>query len=1551
MGARVRPFNFLLILALICCQGLAAVSINDAIAGIGDNTVIVVWGASAHADDEAAAKALETGLRAAGFDAISSADDQVKPWTRQNAHIIVVGGPAVNSFARELKLTKWDFCAGRTWPCAEPRAVVRAYKNRLSPNRYAIVVAGWGREQTALCADLLARFKEHMTELAAHAVDVKATTAMTLIPATDHRVMLVTPDTLYAGGSAAATVTVTDEKGSPVPDTPITLLLLNKDDEPPSMVYEGKTGADGHVLAPFAVPEVPEGGYRLIIESGPDHLTGDVSIKVGRLLFIETDKPIYKPGQTIHGRVLVLDAELRPVSAPLEVSVQDAKGIKVYKKVDTSSGWGSLSFDLPLATELNLGTWKVTATSGDAEATVDVRVEKYVLPKFKIEVDMEKEWVLVDEKVKGSVSANYFFGKPVKGTAEIVASVYRGVWEEYATYTAELDDEGNAEFDLAAVGFAAGTVGAGGAGSLMLNVTVTDTGDHEEKESRLLKVVESPLVIQLIAESPTIKPGLPFDLLVVTKSPDGIPVDAEVGLSVAFSDDMWSDGTSTERTVETKNGMALATYTPPNSTQKGSVSAAAQGTTASLDLTVAYSPSSSFIHLAQKTRGVIGVGTLFEAEAHATFPGTTFYDVVAGGRTVFSGASDGNAISFAVTPAMAPSAKIVAYRINPDSEVAADTLPFDVELKLPVDLQADFDKEEAAPGDTVTVSFDAQRRSEIGFAIVDESVFALSEGRLNLRQVFDELERRFMEPSAEAHPKPDVNRWGPSYKPPQGAWETLEGAGLMVLASDDLVVPRSQQADIGWGRPMAPGGFFDDAMGFEVADMAFDAQPKRMMAAAPMEPEMKGMKEESGGQELAEVERVRQFFPETWMWVPDLETAEDGTATMSLSVPDSITTWRLHAVSSSSAGLGIAEGSLKVFQEFFADPDLPYAVIRGEEFPVKVQVYNYLGVPQKVQVTLEGGDWYDLVSGADEEVEVEPSGVRSVTYVIRPTKVGTRKVRITARGPNKADAVVKTLIVDPEGTRRESVENAMLSAGQRTDVDVSMPDDLVPDSDKVLVHVTPSLAAQAISGVENLLTLPTGCGEQTMIRMAPNTEMLRYLKQTDQLTPEIRAKSEFLMQTGYQRELTFQRTDGSFSAFGNSDSEGSLWLTAFVLMTFSGARELMTIDEGMMDRTADWIVGHQATDGSWAPVGFLCHKDLSGGLSGTFGLTAYTVLALSDYDRAPSGVLDKARSYLETELDSAKGDAYALSIAGLALNRLGSPEAEQAADMVLDLAEVGEKGTSFGSPVIEGKDLHVQPATVAVETASYAAILLMELKRPEAAGIVKWIHSQRNSRGGYGSTQDTVMAFKTLMLAARAQTREVDLSVRVLADGTEVAALKVGQDNFDVLQTVEVPSGTATVSLVGDGSGEVSTQVVSIWHEPALPEGAPTPDLDLQVTYDTADVAVSALIDVDVSVTYHGAGSSTGMLLVDVAVPTGFAANPGSLDSLVEDGTIMRFETAGRKIVLYIDDLPRDKELALSFKMMSLFPVKAKIPVSKAYAYYDPAITAESAAGEVTVVG
>jgi hypothetical protein len=65
-------------------------------------------------------------------------------------------------------------------------------------------------------------------------------------------------------------------------------------------------------------------------------------------------------------------------------------------------------------------------------AQLDVRVERYVLPKYEIKVELPKEWVLASETIVGTVSAEYSFGKPVQGEVEIVAARYVGTWEEYA---------------------------------------------------------------------------------------------------------------------------------------------------------------------------------------------------------------------------------------------------------------------------------------------------------------------------------------------------------------------------------------------------------------------------------------------------------------------------------------------------------------------------------------------------------------------------------------------------------------------------------------------------------------------------------------------------------------------------------------------------------------------------------------------------------------------------------------------------------------------------------------------------------------------------------------------------------------------------------------------------------------------------------------------------------------------------------------------------------------------------------------------------------------
>ena len=278
----------------------------------------------------------------------------------------------------------------------------------------------------------------------------------------------------------------------------------------------------------------------------------------------------------------------------------------------------------------------------------------------------------------------------------------------------------------------------------------------------------------------------------------------------------------------------------------------------------------------------------------------------------------------------------------------------------------------------------------------------------------------------------------------------------------------------------------------------------------------------------------------------------------------------------------------RVFQPFFLQADLPFSAIRGEELPLKVALYNYLDSPQEIYVELDSSQGFDLLGESAKTVMLGPNDIGSVEFHIRPTGLGPLPLNLSARSPEAADAVIKELLVLPEGVSREIVENLVLSAGDLHTLDISVPGDAIEGSARTYVSLTGSYLTQTIEGLEGLLQMPFGCGEQNMILFAPNVFVADYLRETGQLKPEVMARAEHLMITGYQRELTYRRNDGSFSAFGNDDEEGSLWLTAFVLKTFAQAQDLLYIDQGVLDGAAAWVLELRWTQdfGQVAKIGF-----------------------------------------------------------------------------------------------------------------------------------------------------------------------------------------------------------------------------------------------------------------------------------------------------------------------------------------------------------------------------
>ncbi len=1338
------------------------------------------------------------------------------------------------------------------------------------------------------------------------------------------------PSVLRSGETTSFSFTLFNGDESAKSD--VTVTLFDKD----KTIVTSTAEVDGTGTVGLELPVVTAGEYQVKVAGAGFSETTKVQVQAGTLLFLETDKPIYKPGQTIEVRLVALDSELKPVQTEATVEVQDAKGIKIFKQTVTTDEYGMATTQLPLSTEPNLGVWKLTAYAGDASTQLDVRVEEYVLPKYEVTAELTKDWFLVDESITGHVTTKYSYGRAVEGELKVTASRYVGEWEEYATYSAAINGEG--DFTIEPAGYVAGVAEAGGDGNVRLDITVVEkaTG-YEQTTTELITVADSPVNIKLIGESTAFKPALPFSFLVVTETPGGEPVEAAVTVNVYYYDEDYNQvgGQVTEK-VETSRGTALLQLDPPKDAMRMTLDANSGDSYASAEVGASYSPSGSFVHVQQQGMLDLAVGDTASFSVAATAEaGTFYYEVVARGRVVFT-SSAANEIAFKVTPAMAPSARLLVYQILPNSEVAADSLPFDVAGEYPQQVSAAFDDDEVAPGDEVQIDVQTEGRSKVGLVAVDHSVFILAENRLNLEQMFAELEALYMQPQAELHEA----EWMGGTTVIPGAKDTFEDAGLIVLSNKN--VPEGKEI----GSPV----MFDRAE--EGVVFAPGMAVTTTIAAA-------AKTSETGSGGLAEVERVRQYFPETWIWAETL-TDDSGQASLTYEAPDSITNWDLRAVAvSPDKGLGIAETSLTVFQPFFLQADLPYSAIRGEEFPVKIALYNYLDTPQEIQVEIEGADWFELLDDATATVTVAGGDIGSAEFTISPKTMGTQLVKVTARSSEAADAVIKSMIVEPEGVSRETVENVVVPAGQSRSLSLLLPElvQIVPDSSRAYVAVTGSLLAQTIEGLDQLLQMPFGCGEQNMILFAPDAFILKYLEGARQLKPEIQAKAEMLLVTGYQRELTYRHNDGSFSAFGESDESGSLWLTAFVLKTFAQAKELTFIDEAVLSEAASWITGHQQADGSFESVGFVCHGDMMGGVQGKDTLTAYVAIALLEAGYTDEA--NKAIAYLGGKVDGIT-DPYALALTTYALELGGSSKAAQAKEALMALAIKDEDGLHWsagaaplaeeqgGLAPVEGDLMPIDLLpSLDIEATGYATLALIESNdRVNAAQAAKWLVGRRNSQGGFGTTQDTVVALQALTEYATLGADDTDMTVTVSA-GSVTKDVQITPDNYDVTQMVEVPAGES-VQVKATGKGEAVVQGVLRYNLPAADEGESV--FDIAVDYDTDQVAVNDLIEIDVSLTFNPPEPiKAGMTVLDVSVPTGFAAVEDSLASLLDDPSIKRYEIAGRKVIVYIEDMNPGDTVSFSFQALALYPVRGKGAASTAYSYYTPEWRGETLGAAVNV--
>lgn len=1417
--------------------------------------------------------------------------------------------------------------------------------------------------------------------------------------ANKNNVVVYIPEKMLTDADNSLLVQTTDGSGKPLANQPVSIQL--RDDSGTMTVFEGNTDETGTLIPDFALATDSD-EVSLVVKSGSETIVRRVLVDTTARIYLSTDKPVYQPGQTIHIRTLTFEGQKSLASTKdVKIEIQAPDGTKIYGKTLEPNEFGIANMDYPLSDILPLGIYKIFATVGTETVQKSILVKLYALPKFQVTFEGLRSWYTFDEWIRGTVNCSYFFGQPVVGDITVTAKSYVGVWDTIHNSSGTLTD-GRYAFSVYPVKYVAGVPMNRNNGYLELNVTITDQAGHSEQKSRMLSIAQQPLILTLLTESNVHNVESTYHAIV--NYPDGVPVE---GATVTY----WTTGSGTKTAHTDERGIASITFPYTGQkhldvqASKDLYEASLVYELGSPREIKIVSNKNHYQVFEQAEFTVYYTGESYTEWAYYEVISKGL--VLSTGRFQLEGKT-GN-FELTMDADMAPLVQIRVYKTQTSLEVVSDSVIVGVSSIKGLDVEIATDKDTYRPHEDASLNFVVSSNgspvtSALGVSIVDQSVFEVNERFQGFEEVFMSLEEEFTQPVYQI--KYYVFSEDSSYIPPDApraldvstedepnmvsSWplrttqaSELESdtfgnfvsifGSLLILGYFGLIVAGLRFKSLAVLAlilmmivPVVTAFTYFATLGLAPATTSQSpwGQPTTLGAGAIPETETTWFRSdidffaEDGFEEgdevivsmdggIAEPQRIRTFFPETWYWNPSLITDEQGEASLTLTTPDSITSWGIEAsASTKDAKFGIAGKNITVFQEFFVEPDIPVSVVQNDTFPLRVMVYNYLTTEHNVTVQLTNDSWFELLEGNEKSVMVSPKSVTSVTFRIRATDIGLHNVSILAGNQWISDAVVRKMMVEPKGLLVEHVKSGRLDSDDSVSERITLDSSGIPGTEVAYLKLQPGMESVIVDGAEKFIVFVSGCGEQSTSRLSVNVAAYKHLMESG-MTDEQMAKYEQLITQGIQHELMYlvddpQSQGRAISWFGQSPD---LWLTAWATFAFKDLEDVgFGIDERLLDDFHTYLISNQESDGSFIfpDVG---HWSINSNLRNErVTATAYMARALlySGYS-GDANVITKAIAYIEQNVEVNSDDGFTLALAAIALTDWSGSDSLKSAivDRLIELkVDDDEKSSHWGYPGGGVWDYTGHPNTI--ETTAYATMALWKLGEGNTAlkGIT-YLVSHR-SEGHWGSTHDTAVAFQAIDEVDSPFVN--DLTVTVTADSTQVDSIHLTEAEKEYTFYVDLSQYVvdldALVTVESTGTGMVMYQIYYSQYLPWFLMAPQEEELYLEVTYDATQIAVDDYLVAHLSMRYNGPLPMARMILVDLRSPVGFSFVTSDFDDLVQDGVVSSYETASRQAKLYLENVVKGELIQFDYRLHANLPIRGTIQGVNAFDMYDPSISA-----------
>jgi len=1117
--------------------------------------------------------------------------------------------------------------------------------------------------------------------------------------------------------------------------------------------------------------------------------------------YIYTDRPIYRPAQKVYFKGILrewgregyklLDAKT------VNVTIEDPNSGKLLEKELPLSTRGTFSGEVDIAEEAPLGGYNITAKIGEATSSGYFEVQEYKKPEFKVTVKGPKEFAAIGEKIRFTVSANYFFGAPVTN-ADVQYYIYKQRYYHWwwdADESDEFDDEagpaneGGDEEDYGYYGTDLVTQGEGALnsrGELVVDFEVPAPGEKEEwdysyrLEAQVTDASRREMsgaasfigtrgksVADAYPERYLYYQGDAAKIRVKTATYSGQPVSEKVTLQ--FIEQKWE---KIEKQEE-YNGYKYTTYDyklHERQLASAEVNTDSQGN-ATYDFVVP-SPGSIYVKAIVYENGkpiVNRGGSFWAPDKQGQWSDFQYRDY------------EENAIK------LVPDKK--SYRPGETAHVLAMLPKDNAHLLVTTELSEVMTVRQIdSPGRSIVIDVPIERRYapnvylNVSF-VQDSDMFEQS--RILAVPARDRMLKLDIVPNKKEFKPRDVASYTIMARNEDGSPAANAEVSLGIVDEAIYSIAPETVGNIKrdfYGRrynevqtSLAVHYTFTGYAGENPADLAKNKSAYQLA----------DFKDESSFAEPT----IRKEFKDTAFWQPDVVTGGDGKATVEFKLPDNLTTWRATARAvTADTRVGSAVQKTIARKDVIMRLEMPRFLTEGDTVTISGVVHNFLKTDKSTKISLDltGAQ---LLDSPSQTVTIRQNGEHRVDWRVQAHTVGKLTLLAKALTDKESDAVEMSMEIVPHGLKQTLGNTTTLMQNEADQTfNLNLPVRADEQARTLRIEASPSIAGALFGALDYLTSYPYGCTEQTMSSFLPNVVVAQALK--DVPSARIRATNDLdkKVQRGLDRLYAYQHGDGGWGWW--KDDKSDPFMTAYVV-------DGLTIASRSGYQVDTW----RRDQGRQKLASLLSAGKNDNGNPIDDETRAYMIYAYTESGEGDARFLE--------ELYGKRNNLgpYGRALLALALQERKDGRAREVAGLIENSARQDEFEAHWQTARINdyGRDVYLDAEATAL---SLKALAQINPGSPLLPKVARWLVKNRRNGHYWLSTKETAFAIYGLTDYLKVSKElSPDYSFEVYLNGVKVAGQHVGAGEASNAQSIVITKkagevgGSNQIRVVKKGRG------------------------------------------------------------------------------------------------------------------------------------------------------